>query len=133
MTALVRVPRHVAVRKPPHGAPCNRCGLCCFMSLCALGEKVFNRPPLPGPCPGLVKDGDGTYACDVARNPDKYKPGDVGVLRAAAQEIIFAGDGCDCRINGEPINHAYRRRCEKKEKANLVNRIAALKIWGIVS
>jgi hypothetical protein len=137
MSALpVRVPHHMVVNKPRHGDACNRCGVCCYMTLCELGRHVFNRPgnPAYGPCPALQRrDQNGDFECGVAANPGKYFPAaeaDPLKYRAAASEIIFAGVGCDARINGEPRNLKFDRMLERhdQKRARALNEARAL--WG---
>lgn len=130
------LPAPVAARKPPHGAPCNRCGVCCMVTLCELGQHLFKRAASPGPCPALVRDEAGDYGCDVVNNPQAYTQS-VNVatyaLRMAARTLIYAGNGCDARINGEPVNHAYHARCDAEDKkpAVIERRRRALKLWGM--
>lgn len=137
-TFATLIPREIAARKPPHGSPCNRCGMCCMTSLCQLGQHIFRRERQPGPCPGLVPDGEGEYACDVVRNPQAYAQRlsssiKVHALREAAKRIIYADDGCDARFNGEPVNARYHRECAIRDAINKPKRDAALKLWGIRS
>lgn len=46
--------------KPAEGQPCNRCGLCCTLEICAVGLVALGllqiEPPADaaGPCPFLV-------------------------------------------------------------------------------
>jgi hypothetical protein len=52
-------------------------------------------------------------------------------LRDAALLLIRAGEGCDARINGEPIDHEFHRQ---QDRADIKNRKAirkARKLWGI--
>jgi hypothetical protein len=118
------IPRADGERKPPHGSACNRCGVCCMIVRCDLGAHLFGGKH--GRCPALKKAPDGFYDCGVITNPDL-----IDEMREAARQIIYAGQGCDCRINGEPINHAYHRKCEAEDAANKPKRDAALKLWGI--
>jgi len=37
-------------------------------------------------------------------------------MRQAAKLIIYAGDGCDSRFRGEPINHVFHHVCEIKDR-----------------
>lgn len=72
--------------KPPHGAPCNGCGLCCAVEVCAIGRVAF--PDVPAPCPGMVFD-DGRFGCML-----------VLVEAASGMEPLIAtalgiGKGCD--------------------------------------
>jgi hypothetical protein len=132
MKPIFSAPRGLLAKKPPYGAPCNRCGLCCMATACPLGQYVFKRPEYNGePCPGLVKDGD-DYGCDVVAHPERYASGarvlQFGVerLREAALLLIGAGNGCDARFNGEPRNDSVDQRFAglKRENAH------AKRVWG---
>jgi hypothetical protein len=131
------VPREAMMRKPAHGSPCNRCGVCCMVTICQLGQHLFRREHSPGPCPALVADGNGEYACDVVRNPQAYAQAlppmtKVHALRMAARMIIFADDGCDARFNGEWINKRYHVEASIRDAKNKPKRDRALKLWGIL-
>jgi hypothetical protein len=133
MKPIAAVPREAMARKPAHGSPCNRCGVCCMSSICQLGQHVFKRDYTPGPCPGLKSDGNGEYVCDVVRNPQAYGPPNINIhaLREAAKLIIYAGDGCDARFNGEWTNKKYHVECSIRDAINKPKRDKALKLWGI--
>jgi len=138
MKPAALVPREAMARKPRHGDPCNRCGVCCMATVCQLGQHVFKREYHEGPCPGLKPDGDGEYACDVVRNPQAYAQGlspsvKVHALRMAARKIIYADDGCDARFNGEWVNKRYHWECSIRDAKNKSKRDKALKLWGIDS
>lgn len=103
ITALV--PGHLVDRKPPHGSPCTRCGVCCIASLCETGAKVFDQRK--GPCPALKWDpGEQSY-CDLARNPTGYLLGDKDRLSVAMKLLIGNGAGCDMVFHGEPRNFEH--------------------------
>jgi hypothetical protein len=124
------VPRGDLERKPKHGAPCNRCGLCCRATLCQLAQCIFARPAYPGPCPALRKQGD-NYHCDIVANPRAYSEGPADKLRDAARIIIGAGAGCEARFNGEPADRAFYRKIEQWDREHAAEIAAARKIWGI--
>lgn len=120
-------------RKPPHGQPCNRCGLCCMATLCPLGHHVFHRQI--GPCPALEHDADGLSACGLVAHPAKYsvlaaiKYGSK-VAGEAAALLIGAGVGCDARFNGETRSIYSRfREYDTRNKARLRR---AKKLWGLI-
>ena len=99
-------------RKPPHGAPCNRCGYCCKAIICPFGAVLFKRQH--GPCPALVENEAG-LACGVVAHPMNYArvrtlTHGVEEMRRAALLLIGAGDGCDAVANGEPANEAFRQK-----------------------
>ena len=52
-------------------------------------------------------------------------------MRAAAHWIIGAGLGCDCRINGEPVNVEHRKKCREFDRDHAVELRAARKVWGM--
>lgn len=125
MGKVVCAPRELVERKPPHGAPCNRCGLCCFMSTCELGALLFGRAE--GPCPALlVDDVTGLSACGVVTSPSLTE-----AARAAAKMIIWAGLGCDARISGEPVNHAFNEAMAENDVAKADEIAAARKMWKL--
>lgn len=133
MTFAAFVPRADHERKPSHGAPCTRCGLCCMATLCPLGRHAFKRED--GPCPALVKDGDG-YACGLATEPHRYFPARALVkggaaLAAAARWLIGGGTGCDARFNGEPINQEFYVTLRRWDVANRRAVQRARKLWGM--
>jgi len=60
------IAREDAVRKPPHGSPCNRCGgVCCMVTLCAIALALLlvTGAAHAGECP------DGTDGCDNEASP----------------------------------------------------------------
>ena len=107
MKPVFSAPKGMLDRKPAHGAPCNRCGLCCIATICPLGQAVFGRET--GPCPALVRavaPGE-QYGCGLVAAPDRYRVGAAVVhgvekMRKAAMTLIGASTGCDARFNGEP-------------------------------
>lgn len=89
--------------KPPVGAPCNGCGLCCETLICSAGSFTMGLVTeygrrAPGPCPALVTEPDGRKVCGMVKRPKDYAPGKRGGahdLRAAIMLLIGAGAGCD--------------------------------------
>lgn len=92
----------VVLNKPKFGEPCNRCGECCRLSLCALGEMYFGEGPAP--CPALELDGD-IFACGLLRRADHYAGMNFGTeaerefirqqyLRVPISEYLGIGQGC---------------------------------------
>lgn len=136
MPVQVAVPRQMIERKPPHGSPCNRCGACCYATLCPLGKKVFRREI--GPCPALLwHPGVTEAACGLVNEPATYYP--LAVLRAGGDEearrdaalLVGSGTGCDARINGEPRNEAFYRELRLWDRKNAAAVRAARKTWGV--
>jgi len=120
------------LEKPPHGAPCNRCGLCCEDSLCHLGKHVFRQ--VEGPCPALSYDGQ-MSVCGLVEMPARFarvRAAMVGPtrLREAAITLIGAGIGCDGQVEGEPADLAFRRWMSAWHSVNYESVTAALKSWG---
>ena len=125
MKPMIAAPRDMVERKPAHGSPCNRCGLCCYAVKCSLGKHIFG--PAPGPCPALrlVDGGDGhTYECGIVGEATED-------MREAAQLIIGAGDGCDARFNGEWRNVPFSDALRRLDYLRREEIKAALAIWGM--
>jgi hypothetical protein len=134
MSWLSVVPREMVKRKPSHGSPCNRCGLCCVSKKCDLGAKIFGSEQ--GPCPALFNRGDGTYDCGVVRSPIDYDPVRVAIhgeeiMRNAALTLTRAGQGCDARINGEPINHGFNHKLDLDDAKHASLWKIARRVWGL--
>lgn len=121
--------------KPPHGQPCNGCGLCCRDSVCPLGETVLGVPR-DRPCPALRKAQDGTSACGLVVEPEAYAPvlaflnGRESLSRAAAF-LIGAGLGCDWSRAHEPRDEAFTRFEWQYAKDHRQEAKWAIKMWGI--
>ncbi|MBV2235860.1 MAG: hypothetical protein KUL75_10005 [Sterolibacterium sp.] len=95
-----------APAKPPCGAPCNGCGVCCAAALCPVAQVVFFRQRPQPPCPALHwQVQQQRYVCGLLRQPRHYLPWLPGWLEAPAQRLfhrsIAAGQGCDCDIDIE--------------------------------
>lgn len=110
----------MVARKPRHGDPCTRCGVCCYATLCAIGHATFGHLNEQfsfgfGPCPALELDAEGNSACGLADHPERYAPvltalNGATAMRAAAKTIIAPATGCDCRLNGEARNLDFNAR-----------------------
>lgn len=119
--------------KPPHGAPCNYCGLCCLKSTCRTGQKFFGIEASVR-CPALEWNDHGSQ-CGLMANPGKYAPELVqahGVKRMgeAMRIIIGSGIGCDAPYEDEPRNDAFDRRMALRRKTLTRKFDAAQKMWG---
>mgnify|MGYP001583561810 FL=1 len=80
-----------APEKPPFGAPCNGCGVCCIAELCQIGRKAFGD--IPGPCPALQFH-QGRFWCGVVLA--EYEGRRQGVIELPLLEQTLAiGRGCD--------------------------------------
>lgn len=90
------------IEKPPIGAPCNACGLCCQIQVCgtgsyALGLTLELGERVKGPCPALERTSKG-YECGVILRPKHYlphNPRSVTAIRNAMMLCIGYGIGCD--------------------------------------
>lgn len=89
------------IEKPPIGAPCNGCGLCCQIQVCSCGSYLLGLVErygerAAGPCPVLTPKGDG-FACGLILRPKDLIQSDRGVtsLREAVSILIGADAGCD--------------------------------------
>lgn len=127
---IMRISREQGEKKPPHGAPCNNCGICCMAALCPLAKHLFGGEL--GPCPALLMD-DGKSQCGVVANPAAYINSEEpeAIMREYALEVIGARTGCDCRINGEPTNKEFYRALEVRDAIMRSKRMRARKAWGM--
>jgi hypothetical protein len=76
--------------KPPVGAPCNGCGVCCAIVPCPLSRFLLGHRR--GRCPALAWQGE-RYVCGLLDAPTglaRWLP------RRLALRWIGAGCGCDC-------------------------------------
>lgn len=95
-----------APAKPPEGAPCNGCGLCCLVEPCPLGVLVSRRRS--GPCVALRwSDSDQLYRCGMVSDPGSVvgttRPQFVRAISALARRWIASGVGCDARLESEAV------------------------------
>ncbi len=106
--------------KPPAGAACNGCGVCCAVEPCPLAMLVFRRRH--GPCPALDwREGEGEdrtqegergqrgearYVCGLLLAPERHLPRlppglrrfVAPVFRHLVARWIAAGRGCDSTV-----------------------------------
>ena len=135
MKISFEVPKRTLDKKPKHGEPCNRCGLCCIATLCILAREVFGHRP--GPCPALQYDDDGLSVCGLVADPAKYamkhvlKAGGAVTAREAAILLIASGIGCDAILPGEPRDEKFDSELRERERVNFRRINAAKKTWGI--
>jgi hypothetical protein len=90
-----------APAKPPVGAACNGCGVCCLVEPCPVGIVASGRRR--GACRAVVwDDAAGCYRCGVLAGRREALPGWLrpfgGLLQRHARRLIAAGIGCDCDI-----------------------------------
>jgi hypothetical protein len=101
--------------KPPEGAACNGCGLCCLAEPCPLGMLISRSRH--GACRALLwNEGDGRYHCGAVTTPERFLAWlPSGLAHRLARRWIAAGDGCDAGIDmvspsgHPPIRHAGSR------------------------
>ena len=91
--------------KPPEGAPCNGCGLCCLLEPCPLGVLVSRRRR--GACAALRwSDVEQRYLCGLLSDPGGVtgltQPWAVRAVTAVARRSIAAGIGCDASFQAQP-------------------------------
>lgn len=80
-----------APEKPPFGAPCNGCGVCCIAELCQIGSAAFGD--IPGPCPALQFH-HGRFWCGLVLA--EYEGRRQGIIELPLLEHTLAiGRGCD--------------------------------------
>lgn len=125
---VVKVPRGMVAKKPPHGSPCNNCGLCCWTKKCDIGRALFGSSD--GRCPALCFDGKNESYCDVVRNTSLYTTHAPDEARAAALLLLFAGHGCTMRINGE-MNSDFNNKLDDFERSHRSEFDHACDIWGV--
>jgi hypothetical protein len=121
--------------KPPHGAPCNKCGLCCLTGPCTTAKLFFEISR--GPCPALQWD-DRAFVCGLMADPARYAPVRARIKGAtamsqAARRLLGADQGCDARYPDEPADEACKRRLDARgtAKQRQKQRDADQRIWGI--
>jgi hypothetical protein len=121
MTVAV-VPRAMLERKPRHGDPCNRCGLCCYAALCDVAKMIHGNRL--GPCPELQWDAGGSRCGLIERS--------TGEAREDAKLLMNAGAGCDMILRGEPRNHQYTRQLIAADIKNSERLDAARIRFGLI-
>ena len=120
------------IEKPPHGQPCNSCGLCCRDQLCPLGVGIFGEP-WERQCPALEQDG-ARAICGLVVHPMVYAMARTllhgkDVMSAAAAFLVGAGVGCDALLEGEPADEKFRKALKSQRDDALVD--SSLKVWGL--
>jgi hypothetical protein len=119
------------VEKPPQGDPCNACGLCCRMELCAIGRIVYGD--IPGPCPAIAITPKGSE-CGMVLHPGQFAPEAVrrhgtAKVRASAKELLAIGLGCDAWLDGEPENPAFDAKISRNVERRASQIRDALRVW----
>lgn len=92
-----------APAKPPVGAPCNGCGLCCLLEPCPLGMLLSRKRR--GACHWLRwSDAQQRYLCGAISDAPQ---GLAGQLRVRlARRWIAAGLGCDAPLQAQALDNA---------------------------
>jgi hypothetical protein len=91
---------HPAARpKPPEGAPCNGCGVCCLAEPCPIGALLSGRRQ--GACTALRwAEAEQCYRCGLLTDTRAVLPTPVAWVHpwvaALGKRWISAGSGCDC-------------------------------------
>jgi len=98
-----------APAKPPMGAPCNGCGVCCLLEPCPLGVLLSGRRR--GACVAVQWDDPARrYRCGAITAPQEVLalrlpgwlcgPGSLAarLLPGPASRWIGAGQGCDSSL-----------------------------------
>ena len=98
MSARVIRLHPAAPAKPPEGAPCNGCGVCCAAEPCPIGMLVSGRRT--GACVALSWNPDlGRYRCGLVETPAAVLPrlpaALAPLLSRLARRWISAASGCD--------------------------------------
>lgn len=80
----------LAPDKPPVGAICNGCGICCGISPCPLSRFLLDHRE--GMCP-VLRWQENRYVCGLVVAP-------TGIARCLPRWLVLrwiaAGHGCDC-------------------------------------
>ncbi|HYR25424.1 MAG TPA: hypothetical protein VEQ09_06320 [Aquabacterium sp.] len=85
--------------KPPEGAPCNGCGVCCLAEPCPVGMLVSRRRR--GACVALRWSvAQGCYRCGLLET-DALGGLWRKLWRGWARRLISAGSGCDASLEIE--------------------------------
>lgn len=125
----------ISLPKPPHGAPCNSCGLCCLTETCGIGQALFSQKE--GPCPALQPAGRGVWECGLIANPIAYSfvrvlEHGADKMAGAAAFLLGAGHGCDAVFSDdEPINVEFEESLAPDSMVEMLLGLAAMTLWGM--
>jgi hypothetical protein len=97
-TVMLRID---APAKPPAGAACNGCGLCCAAEPCPLGMLLSGRRQ--GRCRALQwRAADARYVCGVLVQPRRWLPWlPAAWAQRLARRWIAASQGCDAELRAD--------------------------------
>lgn len=107
--------------KPPLGAPCNGCGVCCLMEPCPLGVLLSGRRS--GACAAVCWQASSQqYRCGAITSAQEVLrarlpvflhgavPALARLLARLARRWVAAGVGCDCDVSSPeraPDSHTF--------------------------
>jgi MinD superfamily P-loop ATPase len=94
MAAQVILLHPTAPAKPPLGAACNGCGVCCLAEPCPIGMLLSRRRS--GACARLRWDGQ-RYRCGALDGASRWR-------RRLVARWIGAGRGCDSSAQVQPAD-----------------------------
>lgn len=77
---------HELPKKPAYGDPCNGCGFCCMIEVCAIGKEVYGKDQ-QAPCPALIKASGRTWCKFVLAEDMLREPSIIG-------NALGIGKGC---------------------------------------
>jgi len=110
---IIRIQPQAPV-KPPEGAACNGCGVCCLVEPCPLGVVLSRQRR--GACSALRwQEASHQYRCGAIVNPQETLERSLPralrwlarptapLLRRLALRWIAAGAGCDSSLEPEPM------------------------------
>lgn len=103
--------RVAAPAKPPPGAPCNGCGVCCTAAPCPVGMLVSGRTR--GACAALRWEGEPLGPGDTGgmADLDPHAHGDSGAATAAPVTAAAADPNADSDATADGGPTAGRYRC----------------------
>jgi hypothetical protein len=122
MPIVALVPHEMLTKKPRHGDACNRCGLCCYSSLCDVAAAIHGRRE--GPCPELQWSDEGSICGLVERS--------AGKARDDAKLLINSGAGCDMLLRSEQRNHRYTAQRDTFDRRNRERLNVARRRFGLI-
>lgn len=108
-----------APAKPPVGAPCNGCGVCCLLEPCPLGVLLSGRRR--GACVavrwddmtqryrcGAIMAPEDVLASRLPRRPSRLRSVGARLLLRFASRWIAAGQGCDSSLQVQAVDAASK-------------------------
>ena len=83
----------ITIAQPLMGEPCNGCGKCCQIAVCAPGRDLFDLPHKSVPCPLLEESGQ----CGILTKSalaDTYPEEEHERIIAITKQLNGIGNGC---------------------------------------